>query len=173
MGLLKKIFKGKEENVHFERDSRGRVTSVERSGDVRTVSGNGETYTRGATPVSDRLIPSRSRKPSIRKRAADVAKRIDKGIIDYNRRQSRRPSRRRSYGTNYSTHQNYNPFGSMFDTGLGNKKSYKSKTSGSKTKYTVIGGKAYPIAGSGKKKKKKKSTGLGSYDMVDNWGFFK
>jgi hypothetical protein len=200
MGLLKRIFRGKEEHVHFERDSGGRVTSVERSGDVDHVSVdfNGQTHTRGATPVFDKLMAQRPRKPSIREKTVKVAKRIDQGVVNYNRRQARRPmqgrpygtgysihqnynrrqARRpmqgRPYGTGYSIHQNYNPFGSMFDTGLGySKPSVKHKTTGKK-RYTVVGGKAYPIAGATKKVKKKTKKRISAgYDMFDNYGFFK
>ena len=176
MGLLKRIIHGKEEHIHFERDNSGRVTSVQRSGDVEQYSSPGETYTRGATPISDRLMASRPRKPSIREKAVNVAKRVDQSVVAYNRRQMSRPSRGRPYGTSYRTQGNYNPFGNMFDTGMGYRKPSHRKTSGSKTKYKVIGGKAYPIAGTGRKKtskRKKSSIGLGGFDMTDNYGFMK
>jgi len=186
MGLLKRIFRGKEEHVHFERDSSGRVTNVQRSGDVETYhTGSGETFTRGATPVSDRLMAQRPRKPSIRRKAVDVAQRIDRGIVKYNRTGNpmrgnynpignrfdsgmNRPSAKR-----YSPRNNYNPFGSMFDTGMNVRKpSSKKKTTG---RYAIVGGKAYPIVG-GKKKskpKKKQGSGFGGFDLTDNYGFFK
>jgi len=198
MGLLKRIFRGKEEHVHFERDDSGRVTSVQRSGDVETYhTGGGDTYTRGATPVSDKLMAQSPRKPSIRSKAVDVGRRIDQGIVNYNRRQSTQPSRNRPsakrYSTRnnynpfgsmfdsgmnrpsakrYSTRNNYNPFGSMFDTGMSTRKP-KKKTTGAR--YAVVGGKAYPIAGSKKKtsKKKTRSQGYGGFDLTNNWGFFK
>jgi len=90
------------------------------------------------------------------------------------------PSKQRSSG--YSTRNNFNPFGSSFDTGMTPMKHPKSKSKSSKTKYAIVGGKAYPIAGIGKKKKKKSSKkkkrsssglGMGGFDMTDNWGFIK
>ena len=68
----------------------------------------------------------------------------------------------------YSTRNNYNPWGSTFDRGMSRPK----KSSSSKTKYKVIGGKAYPIAGN-KPKKKKKSSNYMNFDMTDNWGFMR
>jgi len=67
----------------------------------------------------------------------------------------------------YSTTNNYNPWGTMFDTGM---TTPKRRTSSKK--YVIKGGKAYPIAGATKKKKRKGkiNTGLGSFDMMDNWG---
>ena len=78
-----------------------------------------------------------------------------------------------SFG-NYRIRDNYNPFGSMFDTGLGYKRPSVKKPA-SKTRYKVIGGKAYPVAGTGKKKtvRKKRSTGMGGFDIMDNYGFMK
>lgn len=75
------------------------------------------------------------------------------------------------FSTQHTVRNNYNPFGSMFDTGM--KKPSKSSKKSS-TKYKVIGGKAYPIAGTKKKKSKKKSSSsFGGYNMTDNWGFMK
>lgn len=81
-----------------------------------------------------------------------------------------RTQTRKPVGSGYRIKNNYNPFGSMFDTGI----NYSSRRKSSGTKYKVIGGKAYPIAGTGKKKKKSRSSGgFGKYDVFDNWGFMK
>lgn len=64
-----------------------------------------------------------------------------------------------------------------FDTGfdISRRPSGPRKKPKSKTKYKVIGGKAYPIGGTGgKKKKPRRKTrdyGFGSFDMFDNQGF--
>ena len=60
-------------------------------------------------------------------------------------------------GPSHRTQGNYNPFGSMFDTGM--KKPSKKKSSSGKSKYIIRGGKAYLIVGTGKQKKKKSSSG--------------
>lgn len=75
---------------------------------------------------------------------------------------------RRQYKPAAPFRDNYNPFGSMFDTGLPYRKhSAKSQS----TRYAVVGGKAYPVAGGSKKKKKRRSDGFGGFDIADNWGF--
>ena len=86
---------------------------------------------------------------------------LDKKVVDYNKRSNimnpRRTNRRPSmgFGFNPPGRNNANPFGSMFDSGLPRSQPRKKK---SKTQYKVIGGKAYPIAGTGKSKTKKKGT---------------
>jgi len=83
--------------------------------------------------------------------------------------------------TKYRARNNYNPFGSMFDSGLGKPRSIpRKKSSGGGKKYAIVGGKAYPIAntkskGKKKKSKKKYSSGVSmpGFDMMDNWGFMK
>ena len=189
----------KEEKVHVVRDpDTGDVVRLERSGDVEkkpryeSVDVDGETYTRGGTPISDKLQEQyyrkhpKEKKSGMREKFVSAAKRIDRGIVKYNR--SRNPMRgnynpfgsmfdsgmgRRS-ASSYSTRNNYNPFGSMFDSGMTSRRKPKSR-SGSSTKYVIRGGKAYPIAGSKKKKKssKRKSSGFGGLNMTDNWGFMK
>jgi len=72
-------------------------------------------------------------------------KKLDRKIVNYNRR--------------YNPHRgggNFNPWGSTFDRGMVSMQ--KPRSSKSKTKYAVVGGKAYPIAGTGKKKTGKKKT---------------
>lgn len=84
-----------------------------------------------------------------------------------------RRSRPVKYYSSYSPQRNYNPLGSMFDTGMNYGRPHK-KTMGGK-RFAVIGGKAYPIAGKKKGKRKKKSPGfgIGGFDIADNWGFMK
>jgi len=100
-----------------------------------------------------------------------AGKTLDKKVVDYNRRNqgvgSYRPHR------SSSSHQNYNPFGSMFDTGM-KPPTRRKKTS--RTKYAVVGGRAYPVGPKKQKKKKKKrktnSFGYSSgFDMFDNKGW--
>ena len=176
MGLLDRF--RREEHVHFERDQAGKVTDVSR-----------ERFGRGRhTPISDELLgqqreakrrdrterrqeyrkayqesfhKSRLKREQERGRRAgstSLGERIDRVIGP--------PPTRRPPSSSYSTRNNYNPFGSMFDTGMPRPR--KKKTS--KTKYKVIGGKAYPIAGTGKKKKK---TRRKSYDPFNAFGGYK
>ena len=78
------------------------------------------------------------------------------------------PSPQLTFG--YGTKNNYNPFGSMFDTGIGFKQPKIRVKKQSHVKYAVVGGKAYPLAGYGKKKSKRKKTSSNKIDMFDNWG---
>jgi len=147
---------------------------------------------RGETPVSDKLLAQERAKNKYEKKMARMElkkqyrEEFNKAKKEATLARAKREGKRvgsmsamdrldnfsKGFASppNYSTRNNYNPFGSMFDTGL-----TKPKTkSNSKTKYKVIGGKAYPIAGTGKKKtKKKQSSGFGGWDMMDNYGFFK
>jgi len=170
MGILSRL-RPKEETTHFERDEAGRVTSVTR---------NGEEHEPGMKSSKQLMKEYRETHPKQRfterpgvKRVGAGLKRIDAGIVKYNReRNIMRPgaSMPRQKASDYGIGGNYNPFGSMFDTGMNYKKP-RTKSS-SKTKYKAIGGKAYPIAGTGKKKKKStKRKSVGGYDMMDNWGF--
>ena len=130
----------KRERVHFKRNG-GQVTGVERTGDV------------SRTPVSDALLKQQEKK---KKRSW------------FNPPPQKH--RGKSRGRSYSTNNNYNPFGSMFDMGM----DYGpvKKTSG-KQKYFVKGGRAYPIVQPKKKKTKKRSKDPFDFDITDNWGFFK
>jgi len=167
MGLLD-IFRKKEENVHFVRNEAGEVVDVQR-----------EYSGRSSTPVSDKLLSDAKKQKNFEKiqfrqqqkeaydkafRKARIERMTQKGRIAGKTTMADRFS-------NYSTKNNYNPFGSMFDTGI-KYKSKPSKSSSSK-KYTVVGGKSYPIASTKSKKKKKKSRSSGGYDMFDNWGYMK
>lgn len=172
MGILDRF--RREEHVHFERDQAGKVTDVSR-----------EHIGRGSrTPVSDRLLgqqreESRERKQEYRqayqeafhksriKREAGRGSRA--GSMTLGDRVDRIAGPPSSSRKSYSPRNNYNPIGSMFDTGMSRPKKKKSKT-----KYKVIGGKAYPIAGTGKKRKKtsKKKTSK-SYDPFNAFGGYK
>jgi hypothetical protein len=90
-------------------------------------------------------------------------RRFDRAIVNYNRRQPK--------SRGYSIRNNYNPFGTMFDTGMTRMKQPKSKGK----KYVIRSGKAYPVVGTGSKKKKtgRRSSGFGGYDTFDNWGFMR
>ena len=103
------------------------------------------------------------------------AKKLDKKIVEYNRsRNIMRPGyrpRRRS-----PMYNNYNPFGATFDMGMNRPRATHRTPSKQRKKYTVVGGKAYPIAGTGKKKKKKKTRSRKSsgsaFDFdFGNWGW--
>ena len=183
MGLLDRF--RKEEHVHFERDQAGKVTDVERE-----YSGQGS-----RTPVSDRLLRQQrdERQQERKERRAEyrqayqdsfrkarlqreAARGSRAGSMSWGDRLDKiaGPPQHRQKSSSYSPRNNYNPFGSMFDTGLGYSKPSTRRKKSSKTKYKVIGGKAYPIAGTGKKKKKttkRKSTK--SYDPFNAWGGYK
>ena len=73
-------------------------------------------------------------------------KRLDRAIVNYNRRHN--PMRGQG---------NFNPWGTTFDKGNEPMKK-PSQPKGGK-KYIIRGGKAYPVAGTGKRKKKKKPKG--------------
>jgi hypothetical protein len=66
-----------------------------------------------------------------------------------------------NYNRRYNPHRgggNFNPWGSTFDRGMvPMKKPRSSKPKVKGRKYVIRGGKAYPIAGTGKKKKHKKT----------------
>jgi len=171
MGLFDRF--RKEERIHFVRNEAGEVVDVERE-----YKGRGS-----KTPVSDRLLAEAKAE---KKRDRQRWKQEQKEAYERAFRKARleRMSRvGRQAGmvtladrfTNYSIDNNFNPFGSMFDKGM----KYPKRSKGpkkSKTKYKVIGGKAYPVAGTSKKKKKKKRSsggGFGGYDVFDNWGYMK
>ena len=164
MGIFRK-----EETTHFERDESGKVVSVTRNGQEVEP----EEIKRKST---DQLLKEYYQKHPEKKhpgftRLVGAAKRVDKVVVNFNRRSNpmmrtkpMQPKRQ------YSVDNNYNPFGSMFDMGMQTmtRKTKKPKTS-SKTKYTVIGGKAYPIAGTSGKKKKKSRKKPKPYDPFKEW----
>lgn len=161
MGLFRK-----KEKISFERDSTGRVVDVRRSGDVDRQRSVG-------APETKRLLAQASeRKKEIRiakREKAREARRVYQQEYEKAKHSARikraRLEGKRAGSTSaadrlggltgiggYSTRNNYNPFGSMFDTGMDYKKPYKSKTS---------------------KKRKKSSSGRGGFDLTDNWGFMR
>ena len=164
----------KKESTHFERDEAGRVKSVSRSGDVK----------RSRTPVSDALMKQAPRKQGRvskwygtyskqRKHEREIyRKEYSRAREQGLRRQAR--SAGRSSTRPYRIEGNYNPFGSMFDTGMNYGPARSSSKKSSSGKYYVSGGKAYPIAGSKSKKRKssKRRSSSGGFDIMDNWGFF-
>lgn len=179
MGLLDRL-RGKEEHVHFERDEAGRVVNVERTG------------TGGSrTPVSDQLINNVkkeskmervARKQEYRKAFREAKHEATLARMKREGKRAGSMSMSERFGNvansiqfkPYSTHSNYNPWGSMFDTGMSRPKT--KKFNGGGKRYTIVGGKAYPIAGTKKKKSKRRSSGgssWGGFDMTDNWGFMK
>ena len=172
MGLFRK-----KETTHFERDEEGKVIQTTRNGQEVEPQ---ELKMKTSEQLEQEYYSKHPEKkhPTMKKIGAGVSK-LDKKIVDYNRRgnrlttqQTRQPRPVGSFTFSNPGRSNANPFGSMFDTGI--QKPKKKKTG--KTKYTVVGGKAYPIAGTGSKKKsKKKSTkhkrpGF-SFDPFDNRGW--
>ena len=156
MGLFRK-----KETTHFERDEEGRVIQTTRNGQEVDTQELKMKTSRQLEQEYYRKHPEK-RHPTLKKIGAGVSK-LDKKIVEYNRRRSV------SFDFNPPSNRNANPFGSMFDTGMPRSKPKKKK---SKVQYKVIGGKAYPIAGTGHKKKTKKKstkrkTGFG-FDPFDN-----
>jgi hypothetical protein len=168
MGLLGKLFGKKEEHVHFVRNEAGDVIDVEREMVGRKGS---------RTPVSDKLIAQgkmdkvfekqewkRQQKEAYQKafhesrlkRMAEQGHKAGSTTIGdrLGRMASQQPSHRtnRSSKTHYRFKDNANPFGSMFDSGIG----YNSGWSG-------------PTQVKMKSNVKK----VKSMDMFDNFGFMK
>jgi len=154
----------KESKTHFVRNTEtGKVIDVYRSGDEPRES-------RSKTPVSNALMKQYYEKHPEERPSAKAKKRIGKvaaSIDSYAQRYAkshqgaRQPPTRRSSGSPqlplgaYSFRNNFNPIGSTFDRGRP-KQSRKPQAS---KKYAIVGGKAYPIAGTSKKKKKKTKSG--------------
>lgn len=150
MGLFRK-----KETTHFERDEEGRVVQVTRNGQEV----DPQELKMKSTEQLEREYyvkhPER-RHPTLTKIGHGMAK-VDKRIVEYNRTRNIMYSKQPIQHGGYSSRNNYNPFGSLFDTGITGMPRKKKKP---KTQYKVIGGKAYPIASTmpKKKTKKKKST---------------
>ena len=73
--------------------------------------------------------------------------------------------------SSYGTRSNANPFSNMFDTGISRPRATHKTPKKQSNKYAVVGGKAYPIAGSkkkGKKGKKRSSDPFSGFDLFDN-----
>lgn len=162
MGLLDRF--RKTEHTHFVRDEAGNVVRVVRDGrDVTDEMGwksveqlEREYYARH---------PEMKPKSTVEK-LVSFARVVDKRIVSRMQPVSVRPSR---MGRRYSVRNNYNPFGSLFDTGLQKPKTVRR----SKTKYIIRGGVAYPVV---KRKRTRSSTSRKrvnsfGFDPIDNWGF--
>ena len=171
MGIFRK-----ESKTHFVRDEAGKVIEVQSSGDKPR---NG--IFRDRSPVYHKLekehyeahpkeSPRYKRQQRI-ERIGKAAKRIDKAVVGYNRNRNIMRPGTKQYSS-YSPRNNYNPIGGMFDMGMSRPSRPRKKTS--KTKYAVVGGRAYPIAGTGKKSKKKtKRKSTKSYDPFNAFGGYK
>jgi len=145
----------KESKTVFVRNEAGKVIAVQHLGDEPKES---------RTPVSKALMKQHYEKHPEERPSAKAKKRIDgvvKAFDEYSLRYAKShqgsrlsPSRGKPMPPlgSYSFANNPDPFGSTFDRGP-----RRIKTKKSSKKYTVIGGKAYLIAGTGKKKKKTKS----------------
>ena len=169
----------KKTRTHFERDEAGNVTSMTRNGEPydprMKTSEQLEREHRTTHPTRwDKYRERRTREREAYREGWEEArmKRITQGgrragsttITDRLDNFSKGFSMPRSSG--YSTRNNYNPFGSVFDTGV--KPMKRSKSKSSTKKYVIRGGKAYPIAGS-KKTKSKKHSKKRSDDPFNNW----
>jgi len=154
----------KEEKIHFERDEAGNVIKVTK---------NGQPYQSPPVMKSSKQLEREyyekhpeKKHPGLKKLGRGF-KRLDSAIVKYNRE-------RNIFVTGRGKPmQSFDPLENMF----GIQPIRKTKKKKGKTKYTIISGKAYPIAGTGKKKKKGKKkrrpSGFGDFDVLDNSGFFK
>lgn len=160
----------KKESVHFERDEAGNVIGITR---------NGQEYQ--PEPQKQKSIAQleseyyaknpKEKHPTLTKIGGGLAK-LDKKIVQYNRTSNiMRPQHSFKPRKKTPMYNNFNPLGSAFDFGM--QPMRKPKTKVTKTKYTVVGGKAYPIAGTGKKKPKKKSKSRSSGLDMDYWGLMR
>jgi len=138
----------KEERVSFKRDEAGRVVDVERR-DIAAEKRAGARYARIEKRATAQELRERKRAKfealRERKRAKRKARKQEYSEAYDDDRHKARVKLARVRGAqsgsmsftdrlnsipsmgSYSTRNNYNPFGTMFDTGLGYKKPYKSK----------------------------------------------
>jgi len=160
-------FKAKEEHTHIDRET-GQVTKTIRQGRKQQTYVDGERIEDGMKELTyeeqfkQRRHPwdtpkYRERKAQRKAERDAYMKGVQKGkIANASLRGYRAGTQRFSPSVSpYRITNNYNPFGSMFDTGM--KPMSKPKTT---------------------KKKKKKGkhttkTHAGEFDMLDNWGYFK
>ena len=147
MGLFRK-----KSSTHFERDEKGNVIGVTHSGDKVKSSG---------TPVSDTLLeqyyekhPEERRSAKVKAGALKLGKRLDTWSKDYSKGSKKRgpilvmnPPKKSSGKPPLALE--------MFNFGKPNSSIKKSSKASGEVgrKYIIRGGKAYPIAGSGKKSK--------------------
>lgn len=144
MGLFRK-----ESKTHFERDKEGRVIRVTRNSQDIT---NQPRWKSSKQLEREYYEAHPEEKHKTLKKVGRVATAIDKKVVAHNRRNAP-PGMFQGFSTpQYSTRNNYNPFGSVFDTGMEPMKkpkiTHKKKTS----------------------TKKKSAFG---FDLTDNWGFMK
>ena len=158
----------KESKTVFVRNEAGKVIAVQHLGDQPKES---------KAPVSKALMKQyyeehpektkRAKAGRVGKKLLDtgveIGKRVDKYAVSYAKSQRGKPMP--PLGS-YSFANNFNPIGDTFDRGRPKQKHSPQ----SSKKYTVIGGKAYPIAETGKKKKKSKSK-RGKYNPNDPFDF--
>jgi len=149
----------KKETVHFERDQSGRVTDTYRNGKYEEP----QPRMKPVRQLEQEYYAEKKKQRSQRPAMFSPLNRIDVVPVPYQRRAPRSPS----FKPYRPSKNDRNPFGRMFDMGMPNAPRMKTP----KTKYAVVGGKAYPIAGSSSKKKKKKKDNLLGFDMLgNNWG---
>jgi len=154
MGLLDRF--RKEEKTHYVRDEAGKVVDVQREYKGK----------KSSTPVSDRLLKEAKKQKRLDKvqfrqeQQAAYDKAFRKARIQ------RMSEKGRAAGKNtladrfssYNISNNYNPFGSMFDTGMSTPKRRSPSKKKKKKKST---------------KRRSSSSSGGGYDMFDNWGYMK
>ena len=156
----------KRESTHFERDKAGKVKEVTHK--------KGWTYN---TPKEKQHRPqSRVSKwygsySKQRSHEREIYQKEYKRAREQGLRRQARSAGRRSTQP-YRIEGNFNPFGSMFDTGMDYRPARSSSKKSSSGKYYVSGGKAYPIVNSKKRKSSKRRSSSGGFDIMDNWGFF-
>lgn len=161
----------KESSTHFERDAEGRVVKVTYSGDQlkdRPFDALMEQYYREH--------PEERRSAKLKAGAVKLGKKLDDWSRNYNKKAKSsgpmftwNPPKKSSGGGRPPMAMEFFNLG-----GTSSRVSSRKKKSSGRKKYTVIGGKAYPIAGMGKKKKTsgKKRRGYNPDDPFDfpDWG---
>lgn len=141
MGLLDRF--RKEEKVHFVRNEDGEVTRVTRNGHDVDYKESGWKSTRQL----EREYYQKHPEKRLTSRVVKAGRSFDKAVLSKMKPIDMSYSRGERGRTRYSVKNNYNPFGSMFDSGMN-----------------------YNIAPIRMKKSKNK---VRKFDMMDNWGFMK
>lgn len=158
----------KESKTVFVRNAEGKVVAIEHLGDQPRES---------KTSVSSALMkqyyekhPEKTKSAKLQRfgtkmysGAISTGKRLDDYSLKYAKSQRRTKAKPMPPLGSYSFSDNFNPIGDKLDRGI--------KKPQSRVKYTIIGGKAYPIAGMGKKKKKKTQGKRRKYDSNDPFSF--
>jgi hypothetical protein len=162
----------KEENVHFVRDENGKVINVERTGDVESAGDKfiNEVKAQKRQERMERREVGRERRREYKEAFAEARhkatlERMKReggkvGSMNMSQRFNNVANRIQAqpYSRPYSTHNNYNPFGSMYDKGM----NYKRGSN--------------PVIKNMNKKKKHKRQSISNpftFDMFDNYGFMK